>query len=134
MKTADKTRLIRRIASRLRGIPEIKLAYLFGSQARKNAGPTSDYDFAFYLDERDSKKIFDTECRIGNILAQELGSDEFDIAMLDRLDAPELVYQIVQDGKLLIDREPYRTTFEPQAINQYEDHITLLRKNHLTRA
>ena len=33
---------------------DIKLAYLFGSQAKGNAGKLSDYDFAVYLDEQEA--------------------------------------------------------------------------------
>ena len=67
-------------------------------------------------------------------LAQELKHDQFDIVMLDRLDSPELAYQILQEGKLFLDREPYRIIFEPQVINKYEDYMIMLRRNHLTIA
>lgn len=126
--------LLQRLALKLRDIPEVKLAYFFGSRARGDFGLASDYDFAFYTDERDSKKLFTIECLIGNILAQELKHDQFDIVMLDRLDSPELAYQILQEGKLFLDREPYRIIFEPQVINKYEDYMIMLRRNHLTIA
>ena len=34
---------------------QIKLVYLFGSQVSGTTGPLSDYDFAFYIDEKDKK-------------------------------------------------------------------------------
>ena len=40
-----------------KSIPEVKLAYFFGSRATGDDGPASDYDFAVYLDEHDAKKI-----------------------------------------------------------------------------
>ncbi len=134
MKTSHNNSFLRRLALKFRSIPEVKLAYFFGSRVRGDSGPTSDYDFAFYVDERESKKLFDIECLLGNILAEELTHDQFDVVMLDRLDAPELAYQIVQEGQLFVDKEPYRMIFEPQAINRYEDHIMMLRRNHLTLA
>ena len=38
--------------------PSIKLVYLFGSQARGDVGPLSDFDFAFYTTEKEQKNIF----------------------------------------------------------------------------
>lgn len=37
--------------------PEIKLVYLFGSQAEGKTGPMSDYDFAIYFDEKTKMNI-----------------------------------------------------------------------------
>ena len=37
--------------------PEIKLVYFFGSKANGKSGPLSDYDFAFYVAEKDKKKM-----------------------------------------------------------------------------
>ncbi|MBI2633622.1 MAG: nucleotidyltransferase domain-containing protein [Parcubacteria group bacterium] len=47
--------------------PQIKLVYFFGSKARGNDGPLSDYDFALYLGEKDTKKysIFNCAYKIG---------------------------------------------------------------------
>jgi Nucleotidyltransferase domain. len=39
-----------------RKMPQIVLAYIFGSTATNRRGPMSDYDFAVYLNEPDKKR------------------------------------------------------------------------------
>ena len=112
---------------------EVKLAYLFGSRARGDTGPMSDYDFAVHLEESDSKKRFDLKIKLMVELGQLLKTGEADVVGLNDTDAPELAYEVVKDGILLHDEEPYRITVEPRILNEYFDFHLLLKKYGLTR-
>ena len=49
---------LEKIVDALKLLPEIKLAYFFGSKARGDGGQLSDYDFAFYVGEKNKEKLF----------------------------------------------------------------------------
>ena len=100
---------------------EVKLAYLFGSQARGDTGPLSDYDFAVYFGGVSTTEAFNLKLSLLNELARSLGTDAVDLVILDNIDAPELGYQIVSEGKLLVDREPYKVIVEPRLMSAYFD-------------
>ena len=100
---------------------EVKLAYLFGSHARNDAGPLSDHDFAVYFGGVSSVEAFNLKLALLNDLSRTLDTDAVDLVVLDELDAPELGYQIVSEGKLLVDREPYKVVVEPRLMNAYFD-------------
>jgi len=113
---------------------EIKLVYLFGSQANKTSGPLSDYDFAFYINEKDKKKSFDLKLDLIDKLSKFLRSDKIDVVILNMVESPELKYNIIKDGKLIFEREPYRILIEPQILNSYFDFHNLLLRYNLTKA
>lgn len=114
--------------------PAIKLAYIFGSQATKTAGPLSDYDFAVYLDERDVKKIFELKIDLINELSKTLKTDKVDVVVLSTSEAPELKYNIIKDGKLIYEYEPYKVLVEPRILNEYFDFRRELFKNGLVKS
>ena len=91
-----------------KSIPEVKLAYFFGSRATGDDGPASDYDFAVYLDEHDAKKIFDVKCRLLDKLGRLLKTDNLDLVVLDSAEGSELKYEIIKNGRLIYEQEPYR--------------------------
>ena len=113
---------------------QIKLVYLFGSQVSQKIGPLSDYDFAFYIDERDKKKLFNLKLNLISKLSRILKSDKIDVVMLNMVESPELKYNIIKDGKLIFEREPYRILIEPQILNSYFDFHNLLLRHNLTKA
>jgi len=116
---------------------QIKLAYIFGSQAQGTSGPLSDYDFAFYLggaDKESKQKLFDFKLYLISRLRQILKSDKIDVVILNMVKSPELAYNIIKEGKLLFEREPYRLLVEPQILNKYFDFHYLLSKYNLTKA
>lgn len=112
--------------------PQIKLVYLFGSQARKTPGPLSDFDFAFYLKEKDKKKLFDFKLNLITKLSQLLKSDKIDVAIINLIESPELNYNIIKEGKLIFEKEPYRLLIEPRILNDYFDFHNLLLRYNLT--
>lgn len=114
--------------------PQIKLAYLFGSQAKGDVGALSDYDFAFYLAEKDPKEIFEIRLQLLSRLSRLLNTDNLDVVILNEVESPELKYEIIQEGKLIYEQEPYRVLLEPQILNEYFDFHILLSRYHLTKA
>ncbi|MEK7522752.1 MAG: nucleotidyltransferase domain-containing protein [Patescibacteria group bacterium] len=101
---------------------EIKLVYLFGSQVTKKTTPLSDYDFAIYLDEktpsiRKNDIILDLNFRISSILK----TNSVDVVILNNFLSPLLKFNIINDGKLIYEKIPYRLMIEPQIFDQYFD-------------
>ena len=113
--------------------PEVKLAYLFGSRAQGQAGPLSDYDFAVYLDERDALKRFDLRLKLMDVLTRKLKTDKVDVCVLNDIKSPELKYNIIKDGTLILEREPFKVLVEPRILNEYFDFHYSLVKHNLTR-
>lgn len=114
--------------------PKIKLVYLFGSRAHGEEGPLSDYDFALYLDEKDKKKNLHIKFALMDKLCRLLKTDEIDIVLLNRAEGPELKYDIIANGRLIYEKEPYRVIVEPRILNEYFDFRHLLLKYQLTKA
>lgn len=114
--------------------PEVKLVYLFGSTARDDRGPLSDYDFAVFLGEKDKKEIARIHFQLMDEISRTLGTDKVDIVILDSAESPELKYNILQEGKLIFEREPYRVLVEPKILNEYFDFHLALKRHGLTRA
>lgn len=114
--------------------PEVKLAYFFGSRADGKQGPMSDYDFAVYLHERDSKRAFEIKFQLVRELGEVLKTDRVDVVLLDFTESPELKYAVIKEGTLLFQRDPFRLIVEPKILNEYFDFVEVLRRYGLTRA
>lgn len=127
---------IKKIVAYCKSKPEIKLAYVFGSQANGETGPLSDYDFAFYVGLKDAKKVFDLQIKLINDLSDviKIDSEKIDIVMINTTEKPELLYDIIKEGKLIFEREPYRVLIEPKIMSQYFDFRQMLLKYNLTKA
>lgn len=127
---------IKKIVAYCKSKPEIKLAYIFGSQANGETGPISDYDFAFYVGMKDSGKIFDLQIKLINDLSDviKVDSEKIDIVMINTVEKPELLYDIIKEGKLIFEREPYRVLVEPKIMNRYFDFRQMLLKYNQTKA
>jgi predicted nucleotidyltransferase len=114
--------------------PSIKVVYLFGSKALDNEGPLSDYDFAVYFDGKDTKRMFDLKLELLDRLSRFLRTDKIDIVILNTTEGPELKYQIIKEGKVIYEEEPYRILIEPKILNEYFDFHYMLSKYGLTKA
>ena len=113
--------------------PQIKLVYFFGSRSEGKEGPLSDYDFAFYLDEKDKKKISEIQFELMDKISRVLKTDKIDIVMINLVESPELKYNIIKDGKLIYEKEPFKVLIEPQILNEYFDFKLSLKKFNLTK-
>jgi len=112
---------------------EVKLVYLFGSQAGGEVSPLSDYDFAIYLDAEDKKRMYDIKLELFVRLSRALKTDRIDIVILNLTELPELKYAIVKHGRLILEVEPYKLIVEPRIMNEYFDFQTGLERYNLTR-
>jgi predicted nucleotidyltransferase len=119
---------IEKISKLLKNAPHVEFAYLFGSQARKQADNRSDWDIAVYFN-KDPKKLSEwTVFSLEAEISQELEA-EAQIIALNGLDSPVLAFQIIKDGILLIDNRPEnRIIFEAQALSRYHDYQYYLKK------
>lgn len=117
-----------------RDYPEIKLVYFFGSRAINKSGPLSDYDFAFYFNKINKKKILDIKFILFDRIGRLLKTDKIDIVILNLAEKPELKYRIIKEGKLIFEREPYKLLAEPKILNEYFDFHNLLSRYNLTKA
>lgn len=113
---------------------KIKLVYLFGSRATNNDGPLSDYDFAIYLDEKNKNKISKIKLELLNKISRALKTDDVDVVVLNRVELPELKYNIIKEGKLIFEKEPFRVLVEPKILTEYFDFRSLLLKYNLTKS
>lgn len=114
--------------------PEIKLVYFFGSKARGQDGPMSDYDFAFYLDAESKKRMMEIKMELIGQISRLLKTDKVDLVILNTAEKPELKYNIIKEGKIIFEQEPFRVIVEPKILNEYFDFKSLLLRYNLTRS
>jgi predicted nucleotidyltransferase len=107
--------------------PGLVCAYLFGSQARGNAGPRSDIDVAVLFKEDPARTLDGLHLDLADDLSAAAGRP-VDLVVLNR--APvDLVHRVLRDGVLLLDLNPSaRIRFEVRARNQYFDLLPHLRR------
>ncbi len=98
----------------------MRLAYLFGSQARGEAGPLSDVDLAVVLDPATPQPDLRRD-DLNARLMQLLRRNDVDLVLADRA-PPLLRHRILRDGVCLLAREPVEATrFAVQALHDFED-------------
>ena len=67
-------------------------------------------------------------------ISSKLKTDAVDLCVLNDIEGPELKYNIIKDGVLILEREPFKVLIEPKIMTEYIDfHESLLRYN-LTKA
>ncbi len=130
----NKQEIIKKVKPIFESNSAIKLAYLFGSQANGNTGPMSDYDFAVYLDEKDKNKMFEIKLELMGKLSLVLKSDNIDVVVLNLTESPELKYDIIKNGILILEKEPYKVIVEPKILNKYFDFRQIMSKFDLATA
>lgn len=112
---------------------EIKLVYLFGSRSTNDQGPLSDYDFAVYFHGVSEKKMSEIRLELYDKLSRAIGSDKLDIVVLNFSKNPYLKFEIIKNGKIVLERAPFRLLVEPKILNEYFDFKSELVKNNLTK-
>lgn len=125
---------LKKIKTIFQSHPTVKLAYFFGSKAKGESGPLSDYDFAVYLDEKDKKRIYKIKFVLMDEISRLLASDKIDIVILNTAENPEMKFAIIKEGKLIFEREPYKVLVEPRIMNEYFDFHLMLIRHGLTKS
>lgn len=125
----DTSELLEKLKNVLQKEKGVKFAYLFGSRSQGAAGPLSDYDVAVYLEEKDRLKRSYKRLNLIGKVARALGDDRVDLLVLNDIDAPLLLYNIIS-GELVFSRdESERIEFETRATSLYFDFVYLLDSN-----
>jgi predicted nucleotidyltransferase len=99
---------------------DVALAYLFGSRARDQAAPESDYDIAILTRPAISPA---RRYQLSSELSAALGGAPVDLVVLNR--APvELAYAVIAEGRRLFEREVVlRVEFEADVLSRYGDFV-----------
>jgi predicted nucleotidyltransferase len=91
--------LVERLRTRAASLPAVRLAVLFGSTARGEAGPHSDVDLGVLLDPDTIDLRFEVEAELGR-------AAERAVHVVFLADAPPLLrFEISRDGILLREKE-----------------------------
>lgn len=108
----DKNKLVQTVKNLA---PDVRLIYLFGSQADGSSTPSSDIDIAMLLEKKMNPVArFDLE----QTLAIELNQD---VDLVDLLTASTVLQnQVIMHGSLLFGSENEQTKFEMQVISMYQ--------------
>lgn len=133
-RTARGADLQARLTRALEPRPEILDAYLFGSQARGDAGALSDIDVAVFIDENLAEPgPYGYDAELITDLMTELGTNDIDVVLLNR--APPLLYhRVLRDGELLVTRDLKATTTRAgYALSRYFDFLPQLKKQAAAR-
>lgn len=103
----------------LRADKDLLFAYLFGSLARKKAGPLSDVDVAVYC--RKGSPFPEKKMEILGKLMDILKTDEIDLVVLNR--APlALRMKILENKRVIVDKAPLiRHRYESVTMRQFFD-------------
>jgi len=102
--------------------PDIELAYVFGSYAKGEATPNSDIDIAVLFSQDDIKKIFKRYLTFMADVAQALKTDNVDVVLINDLEDPILLMEIVRFGKTVIDKNNASTNLYLKALAFYNDY------------
>ena len=106
--------------------PDVVAAYLFGSQARGDAGPLSDVDLAVWLDDQPEPRArLSRQLALSAEAGSLLGTDDVELVVLNGA-PPLLAQRVIRDGELLAERSALtRVRLETEAIIRYLDTIPL---------
>ncbi|HEX5660110.1 MAG TPA: nucleotidyltransferase domain-containing protein [Polyangiales bacterium] len=128
---SDRDQLVRSLQEALQARPEVREAYLFGSQARGKTRAESDVDVAVYVDPAALENYvgwFGYDAEIGTELIGALRRNDVDLVVLNKA-PPLLYYHVLRDGIRLLTRDAKETTTrEAQALSRYFDYIPQLNK------
>jgi len=100
---------------------KVKLAYLFGSQAKGNVAPESDFDIAVLFEKTPVDELALKETAFLSLDLSKFFPAALDIVSLNN--APSLLkYEAIRYGKPLYRKtEKERVNFEVTTINEYID-------------
>lgn len=121
------------IHEKVGGDPNVVAVYVFGSQARGTARPTSDVDLGVLYRRPPAPTLMDQPFELQAELESALRVP-VDLVVMNT--APvDLVHRILRDGKLLLEKDKSaRIAFEVKARNQYFDLLPVLEQYRRKRA
>lgn len=128
--TSDELQALLRVEL-ARLVPGLAAAYLFGSTARGDAGPSSDVDIGLLYEIAPAPTLSSQPLLAAAELGSRLGR-QVDLVVLNT--APvDLVHRVLLDGILLMQPNPsLRIAFEVRARNEYFDLLPFLRRYRRT--
>lgn len=119
---------ILKVSETIRANPLIDFAYLFGSRAKNIAGERSDWDIAVHFNKNPQKLPRWTAFYLEAEISREIGG-EVQITVLNNLDSPVFLFQIISDGLLLADNDTEkRIIFEANVLRRYHDWNYILKR------
>jgi predicted nucleotidyltransferase len=111
-------RLLKLLKNKLISEEKVCFAYLFGSQARQDAGKLSDIDIAIYLDH--GIDGFRYRLYLMEAIIKIVKNDKVDIIILNNATLL-MCHQVVKNGVVLKDDKRQRLDFETQVLGEYHD-------------
>jgi len=101
---------------------EVLFAYVFGSHARGDTGPSSDVDLACFLDSmKNSRKVSNLHVQLVTETGTVLHMDAVDMIILNESPLP-LQFNIIYEGKLVFERDQSRRIdFEVKTMRLFFD-------------
>lgn len=119
MITKPQEQQIKRLAKKL----GLKYLYLFGSQARGEVKPLSDFDFAVKFDKKITKNTFKAKLKLMHELSSILKFENVDVVDLEQAD-PILSFNVIKDGLIIYSRaEKERIMDRVKIMQVYYDRL-----------
>lgn len=102
----------------------VQTVYIFGSRARRQEGPLSDYDFGILLHQKlKSKKYFDIKLALIGLFSKKFKTNQIDIVILNEA-SPLIAMSVIKEGKILFETDKnYRVAFENYIMMTYYDRL-----------
>ena len=110
----------------------VKFAYLFGSQARENAGKLSDIDIAVFL--LSQIEPFQCRPRLIESISRSVGTPKVDLVVFN-LATPLLKHQVIKTGVIVKENKKSRVDFEMESLQRYLDaeHLRNTRMSYMRK-
>ena len=100
-------------------VPEIKLIYLFGSQAVDRVNEESDLDIAVFVENQDEVSVRKLLVKFNQVGINPIN---LDLSVVDLNSSPLFLLQIIKKGKCLYKRkETLQASIEGKIMQRYYD-------------
>ena len=108
----------------LRACEDVAALFFFGGLARGELKPLSDLDFALLLkDNSNPEKMWDRQLDLMGIIAKELGTDEFDLIILN-MTPLRFCHQILRNGERIFVKDRKELgNFQETVVKKYLDFL-----------
>lgn len=119
MITKDQKQQINKLARK----QSLKYLYLFGSQARGQVKPLSDFDFAVKFNKKITKNTFKAKLKLMTELSSILKFENVEVVDLEQAD-PILAFNIIKDGPVIYSQaEKERVMDRVKIMQVYYDRL-----------